>query len=111
MSCCKKVYRPPQSALRATFEEPMSTADTFHSAARRGDFAECRRLLGLDKELVHSRDGGGRTLLHHWAALDPSQEQASCAALTWARTYEVELDAVNDKTGAWCCLAWLVVLG
>jgi hypothetical protein len=79
----------------------MSTADTFHAAARRGDFAECKRLLGLDKELVHSRDGGGRTLLHHWAALDPSCEQASCAALTWARTYEVELDAVNDKTGTW----------
>ena len=41
-------------------------------------------------------------MLHHWAALDPSQEQPSCAALTWARTYEVELDAVNDKTGTWC---------
>ena len=80
----------------------MSTADTFHAAARRGDFAECKRLLGLDKALAHSRDGGGRTLLHHWAALDPSLEQASCAALMWARTFEVELDAVNEKTGTSC---------
>jgi len=80
-------------------------ATTWFAAAKRGDVAELRRLLSVDKALAHCRDDGGRTVLHHLAsaveaAPGRAAEAAALAAVALVRNYDVDLDDVNPKTGA-----------
>jgi len=92
---------PP--ALAGAFPGPMASSvlqssESFHAAARRGDFVELRRLLTLDATLVSSRDGNGRSLLHHLAVLLPSEPAVE--ALGWLQTVEgLQVDSINEKTG------------
>jgi hypothetical protein len=91
----------------------MTSADTFHAAAKRADVAELRRLLRVDATLARSRDAGGRTVLHHLAGGgggdagggDARGDAAALEALTLLRAHDVDLDDINPKTGApmRCC--------
>ncbi len=86
----------------------MTSADTFHAAAKRADVAELRRLLRVDATLARSRDTGGRTVLHHLAGGgggdatggDARGDAAALEALTLLRAHDVDVDDINPKTGA-----------
>lgn len=77
--------------------EDGTSETTWHAAAKRGDLAEIKRLLDVDPELLRSRDGAGRTVLHHLAALPSSGASASEAvSLLLSRgLLPADLDVLN----------------